>query len=123
MVTCNGEEVDPGCWVEGHWGQYGPDHLADQADGLGWEPETCLDDPRELRRIADLIGDWGYPRDHTDMRSEGVNIIVSFWELHIESTDAIENWLNDHTDEGYSWGWHDGEFYLWATETWEENSW
>ena len=123
MVTCNGEEVDPGCWVAGHWGQYGPDHLADQAETLGWKPETCLDDPRELRRIADLIGTWGYPQDYTDMRSEGVGIIAGFWEAHVEAADAIEAWLNDHTDEGYSWGWQDGEFFLWATEEWEENAW
>lgn len=120
-VRVNGVECEPGCWVDGHWGQYGPDHLADRAEELGWEPETCLDDPRELRRIIDFIDGTGYTRGR-DVMSDAIGIVGSLWELHAESADAIETWLNDHTDGDWSWGWSNGEFYLWSTEAWEEES-
>lgn len=31
-VTVAGVECELGCWVDGHWGQYGPDHLADKVE-------------------------------------------------------------------------------------------
>lgn len=148
-VLVNGHAVEPGCWVEGHWGQYGPDHLADRAEELGWCGDGDSDDyplegygndPRYWRRVAD---------------NERLPEIVrqNAWEYHVEAADKIEQWLNDHTpalcpechqpmhagSDGfyfhdglpceiratldplfYSWGWYDGEFYLWSTETWEE---
>jgi len=121
IVDVNHHAVEPGCWVDGHWGQYGPDHLADRATEVRWEPETWADDPRQIRDIIDTIETWGYPRDGTDMRSEAVGIIAALWELHIESADGIQTWLNDHTyTDGYSWGWYDGEFYLWPNDEWEQ---
>lgn len=127
-VLVNGHAVEPGCWVEGHWGQYGPDHLADRASELGWEPENFDDDPRQLRRAADMIEGWGYVKPAKRLGfgtrpiyGEGEGIFVTLHEIASEATNDIEQWLNDHTTtEGYSWGWHDGEFYLWPTETWEE---
>lgn len=56
-VSVNGHAVEPGCWVDGHWGQYGPDHLADRASELGWEPADPTDDPRFLRGLADRISE------------------------------------------------------------------
>jgi hypothetical protein len=107
IVDVNGHAVEPGCWVDGHWGQYGPDRLAEIADGLGWLPQSLEDDPRGLRVIADALSDAGY--DH------------NYWERHIEAADGIETWLNDHTaTDGYSWGWYDGEFYLWPNDEWEQ---
>ena len=119
----HGEPADTGCYVEGHWGQYGPDHLADQAEGFGWKPETCLDDPRQIRLIIDHIETCGYPRDHTDMRSEAVGIISSLWEAHTEAADDIETWLNDHTSDGHIWHWTDGEFFLspWCDDAFDCN--
>lgn len=146
----NGQPADTGCWVEGHWGQYGPDHLADQAETLGWEPDTWSDDPRQLRDIADTIEAWNFPSSY--------GVTSQLWELRVEALDKLEFWLNDHTppvcpdcgdtmyptSDGfyrhdttrhgtcgadaidspifYLWGWSDGEFYLWTVEDWE-NSW
>jgi hypothetical protein len=148
-VSVNGHAVEPGCWVDGHWGQYGPDHLADRAEELGWEVRHAGDDPRRIRRIIEWLEarlpaepfckicrdrvEWIADRDNPPYRKaihegwgathdpEPVWPTGNLWEYHSESGDAIERWLNEHTEtEGYSWGWHDGEFYLWPTETWEE---
>jgi hypothetical protein len=62
IVTVNGVDCESGCWVEGHWGQYGGDHLADKLDGiLDLEPD---DDPRELRKRAEALEEQlGYKRE------------------------------------------------------------
>jgi hypothetical protein len=117
-VLVNGHAVEPGCWVEGHWGQYGPDHLADRATEVGWEPGDWADDPRQIRGIITTIETWGYAKS-PDVQ----NVIDAMWELRAEAADSIEEWLNDRTDGDWAWGWHDGEFYLWSTADWEENSW
>jgi hypothetical protein len=115
-VLVNGHAVEPGCWVEGHWGQYGPDHLADQAETLGWHRESNRDDPRWWRMIADALNEGIVPNGCPPGTDVG-----RAWDQHVVSADAIEQWLNDHTEtEGYSWGWYDGEFYLWVAEAWEE---
>lgn len=55
IVRVNGTDCETGCWVEGHWGQYGPDHLADKIDGvIDLEPE---DDPRVYRQLAEEAED------------------------------------------------------------------
>ena len=37
--------------------------------------------------------------------------------------DDAETWLNEHVaPEGYQFGWHDGEFFLWSNEEWEQTS-
>lgn len=114
MPTCNGHEVSAGCYIAGHWGQYGPDHLADRAAEFGWEPAKWSDDPRAIRDVIDTIESWGYPRQPADFTtSEAVAIIGFLWDAHTEAADDIETWLNDHTpDWGIYWMWSDGEFYL-----------
>lgn len=98
-VLVNGHAVEPGCWVDGHWGQYGPDHLADKIDGIiDLEP---LDDPRVLRQIAEITEDMGY-RD-----------AASAWqEIRSEATDKMTERLNEVTPDGWTWDWVDGEFFL-----------
>jgi hypothetical protein len=116
MPQVNGYPAETGCYVEGHWGQYGPDHLADQASAFGWEPDKPSDDPRIIRHFADLLDDAGY-RDENP-----------FWEYHTETGDEIIGWLNAHTDvtyqmhvgddglyeqaQQYVWHWRDGEVFL-----------
>jgi len=102
MPTVNGHDIEPGCYVAGDWGQYGPDHLADWATEFGWEPVKPSDDPRVLRHFAELLDGAGY----------GPALRGTLWEWHIEAADEIETWLNDHTSEGFVWHWHDGEFFL-----------
>lgn len=152
VAFVNGIPCAPGCWVDGHWGQYGPDHLADRASELGWSCKHVRDDPRRIRKVADWLSDqlpgepfckhcrlrveydrereawidnvgsgWALCAKAETGAHEPTWPVSGLWEAHTESADDIETWLNDHTTtEGYSWGWHDGEFYLWPTETWEE---
>lgn len=98
IVNVNGHQVETGCWVEGHWGQYGPDRLAEQVESLGWRPDAT-NDPRAWRVAAEEADEKGL-REH------------SLWEYHIEAMNDIESWLNEHTPDGFVWYWHDGEFFL-----------
>ena len=116
-ATVHGHQADPGCWVNSAWGQYGPEQLADRADEFGWQPATCLDDPRQLRVILDHIDETGYTRN---IDSDAVGIQISFQECVIDAMDAIEHWLNEGTADGYAWGWDDGEFFLRSTDEWED---
>ena len=39
---------------------------------------------------------------------------------YLVDLDEAETWLNEHvTEEGYSFGWHDGEFFLMSQEDWQ----
>jgi hypothetical protein len=39
----------------------------------------------------------------------------------VDLADVAERWLNDRiAPDGYSFGWHDGEFFLWTTAEWED---
>lgn len=109
MPIVNGHPAETGCYVNGHWGQYGPDRLADQAEAFGWcadgesedyPNEGYQNDPRYWRRVADRHARHGDDRE------------VDAWQAHSEAADAIERWLNDRTEDGYVWHWHDGEFFL-----------
>jgi hypothetical protein len=40
-----------------------------------------------------------------------------------DGAEDAEQWLNDFAaPDGYSFGWHEGEFFLWSDEQWEESS-
>lgn len=123
MPRVNGHTAETGCYVEGHWGQYGPDHLADQASAFGWEPTTPLDDPRVVRAFLDFLEGSGYG---------GYDATGALWERHTETGDEIIQWLNEHTPpdqwagmklrepgpgmdpitQSYVWHWRDGEVFL-----------
>ncbi len=98
MPNVNGHPAECGSYVEGHWGQYGADHLAEQAEAFGWSPDKPTDDPREIRKEAEAAEEEGRSHWH--------------WEVYMEAADDIEEWLNDRTGFGYIWHWHDGEFFL-----------
>ena len=111
--------ADAGCWIDGHWGQYGPDRLVSLAVTEGWDvnpdddefvamAQARLDDIGTARTtFEDLCEQHGYTESHA---------LECITDL---STEA-EQYLNDQCPEGYSFGWHDGEFYLQSTEWWEE---
>lgn len=100
-ITVNGHDAESGCYVDGHWGQYGPDRVAEIAEGFGFSfANTGTDDPRLCRLWADEA------EGHGD--SDGA---FQHWERHIWAADAIEEWLNSVTVGGY-WSWEDGEFFL-----------
>ncbi len=101
MPIVNGHPADTGCYVEGHWGQYGPDHLYEQALTFGYSSEGYVGgNPIVWREIAE----------------DGVNplgiSVEDAWDLLEQSADDIEQWLNSHTEDGFVWHWDGGEFFL-----------
>ncbi len=120
-----------GCWIDGHWGQYGPDRLVAIAVTHGWT--FAYADDRFLAEIAqarlDEIGPAGtltsalcenyVQRNQLDFEHstdpEGEIISMIF-----EMSDNAAEYLNSICPDGYSFGWHDGEFYLWDDDDWKE---
>lgn len=92
-----------GCWVEGSRGWYAQPLVVRIAIGRGMEVSEA--DLSVLSRYE--CG------DHELDAMETVSDLV----------DDAEAWLNEHVAaEGYSFGWHDGEFFLWADADWQDNS-
>ena len=91
----NGVELDTGCYVAGHWGQYGPSRLLRIADDiLGTSFYEEAQNIRECRYCgSERMGD-----DHESMISE--------------IADEAEMALNDATPVGHLWHWSDGELFL-----------
>lgn len=116
-----------GCWIDGHWGQYGSDRLIQIAMAEGWQASTPQDG-----LLADIactrLDDMGTRADLSD------GLIARFLANYggtgtsegdvlgfiIELSDDCDRWLNDQLPEGYSFGWYDGEFFLQSDEWWEE---
>lgn len=100
MPTVNGKEFEPGCYINGHAGQYGPARLVEMADEL-LGTDFAYDFPRgdhgHLAGAYGPRGPWDIGNPHT--------------EACVEVADKAEAALNDAT-EGGSWFWQDGEFFL-----------
>lgn len=80
--------ADAGCWVDGHWGQYGSLKVIQIAQEFGLWPDETFDNENEF--------------------------------IH-EIADEAEQWMNDNVaPDGHSFGWFDGEWFLWPYETWED---
>jgi len=113
-MKVNGETAEPGCYIDGHWGQYGPDRLAEICEQFDLDVTDDID-PRRWRFLAesDDPDDIAYeviPGLRTKPISQD-----DAWERHTESADTLENMLNDVTEGGH-WSWEDGEFFLTQTE-------
>ena len=100
----NGQTTEAGCYIAGHAGQYGPDYLADLAEGFDLTvPQRH--DPRHWRSVAEA--------------AEGINDTegaMNAWEAAVEATDWLEGKLNQATPAPFHWAWEGGEFYLFAYE-------
>lgn len=107
-VLVNGHVTLPGCYIDGHYGQYVPDMLAELAEGFGWPHKETLKDPRVCRYIAETDTD---QEDRLDA-----------WSAFYDASDEILEWLNEHTDPAYQWGWSDGEIFLMSNEWWREEA-
>ena len=95
MITAD----NAGCWVDGSWGHYGPARLIQIALGHGWKDE----DAQFLQEIY-----------------FGSNGMYEDCERIYDAADDAERWLNENVaPEDYSFGWYDGEFFLWNNEDWE----
>lgn len=100
-----------GCWVDGHWGVYGVTRVIDIATGHGWDGVTAT----HQEAIDCYSGD----RD----TCEGAVYGCGCPGIVVDLADGAEQWLNDNcAPDGYSFGWHDGEFFLWSDESWSEES-
>lgn len=95
-LTVNGQTATPGCYVDGHWGQYGPDHFVDQLEGFGIVIGED-DNPQRYRQLAEAA---------EEKREEH-----SHWEAYHDADDALMARANEVTEGGY-WEWYDGECFL-----------
>jgi hypothetical protein len=105
-TTIKADPADAGCWIDGHWGQYGPACLVDIAVTHGWTDPT---DDVAKRHLAEA--------GHVETLDP---ITPDEFEALMDASNDAEAWLNDNVaPEGFAFGWHDGEFFLWDTDTWE----
>lgn len=141
MPYVNGHDAEHGCYIDGHWGQYGLDRLADIAEDFGWKAASVQDDPRIWRRIAERRADRHEPdpscgvcgahvrfdassREHRGESGFCVHNTPTWpishaWECAADAAADIEEWLNDRTcrtptdtADHHVWHWSDGEFFL-----------
>jgi hypothetical protein len=127
MPIVNGESVEYGCYVDGVNGQYCA------AIVVG---EFVTDAPISVhaRRAARLkLAEQTYPRyqmfnsrftncvnaeqvERERIRHSHDRELTDSVHDEIEwAYEQVEQWLNDHTDEGW-WGFNDGDFGLWQVE-------
>lgn len=95
---------DAGCWIDGHWGRYAITNLLAIAESEGW--------PGMDAELASAIrcNDAEFCSDSCCCQ-----------EIIVSAADEAEAWMNANlAPAGYSFGWHDGEFFLWSDESWED---
>lgn len=93
---------EPGCYIEGHWGQYGPARSVEIAIDYGFtHPDLGL----ASRKMALM-----HPHSHLP------DLTADEEERLVELADAAEAWLNENvSSKCHTWWWEDGEFfYGWA---------
>jgi len=106
QLKVNGQPVETGCFIDGHWGQYAPDRLAEICEGFGFHI-TPDHDPRVLRSCIDLI------EEISENKSIDSSVMIGrLWELHTETIDYLTLMLNENTTQGWTWNWEDGELFL-----------
>ena len=107
MPEINGQTYGPGCYVDGHWGQYGASRVLRIADDiLG---TTYWDDA-----AAAMLADHD-PADpySSPLPTDGcMPDELPGCEIVSEIADDAETALNDATPAGYMWHWYEGEFFL-----------
>lgn len=108
------EPSNAGCWIGGGWGWKGSTRLIDIAHGHGFPLDA---DDRAIIAAYDSGSD-----EPVTLASGEVIDADSIGGCVIDQgslADTAEQWLNDHiAPEGYSFGWHDGEFFLWSAADW-----
>jgi len=94
---------EPGCYVDGHWGQYATARMVQIAADFGFRDEQASD--LASRHLA-AMGP-----------STAPGLSEDEFERLVDAADDAENWLNDNAPvEGFAWGWNDGEFGLYELE-------
>lgn len=109
MTITKALPTDAGCYVDGHWGQYGSARMIQVAEQFGYEDV-------EVGAIAEKHLSSMYPSTSDTLTDDEHDILM-------DALDVAEQWLNEHVaPEGYSFGWHDGEYFLWSNEEWENEA-
>lgn len=99
---------EPGCYVDGWWGQYAPARVIQLAGTTGM-PDHAL-----INLANAKINSMG-------TNPHNIELSVDDEEAIVEGSDRAIEWLNENVcQDGYSWGWHDGEFFYQSTEWWAE---
>lgn len=94
MTKYDGET---GCLVDGHHGNYAAIHVLNIAGAYGF----VLSDEQAAEVDAYLDGQESYFLDQGGL------------------LDQVEAWLNENiAEDGYAFGWHDGEFFYFSNEDW-----
>lgn len=90
-----------GCWIDGHLGQYIYGEIVKIAEEYGY-------------RASASFGQ-AYDRENGGLDPD---------EIIIHESELATDWLNEHVaEDGYTFGWSDGEFYYQADAWWQEESW
>jgi hypothetical protein len=96
MTTVQRTEPVAGCWIDGTWGWRGIIRVIEIAEEHGM---TLTEQQRSVVNDADRDG---------------------VYEEIVGLADEAEEWLNEQiAPEGWSFGWHDGELFLWSDADWE----
>lgn len=93
-----GEFVETGCIFDGHLGHYIGQEVIRLAACLGWTDSQAI-----------------FWADHYPDLPD--RIILWVWD---DAVDSAVTYLNSLTPDGYSYGCHDGEFFLLSDEEWED---
>ena len=89
--------ADAGCYVDGHHGWHGHAMMLELAHELGWP----LSEEDHVMILAHDSGE------------DTIAGEVTLHEHIYAMMDDAESWLNEHAaPDGYSFGWHDGDFFL-----------
>lgn len=101
---------DVGCHVSGWHGQYGGAAMVLTARSFGYNDA-------ELIAIAEQHYDSMASRDHEPITDDEHQQLS-------DALDEVEQWLNDNVaQDGYAFGWHDGEFFYQSATWWEVEAW
>jgi hypothetical protein len=113
-------ESKRGCWLESSRGWRAASVLVAIAQELGMV--LSPDDRKVIEVYAD--GDWPSMMERLTLPSGEVISMSDVGEYVTgqgELCEQAEAWLNKHiAPEGWSFGWHNGEFMLWSESDWAD---
>lgn len=97
--------ADAGCWVDGHWGWRASVRVIVLAREFGFQVDEELEDAIKY-----------FNNDECSSYSDTPEIVY-------DASDEAEEWMNNNVaPQGYSFGWFDGEWFLWSYDTWEDET-
>lgn len=101
------QALEPGIYIDGHWGQYGPARLILITVDLGWAPRHDAKDGLEKAKLK--LKEMGPGVDQ--------GLTADDEELILWTAELAEEWLNENRRPDHLlWQWYEGEFGLWPEE-------